>query len=307
MTRAEEGQSDPMTGDPWSQATHITLNHGEQPVLMLGPQIEEEQTRPVRMCNELFVADNLQRLKRFDATPQGEEPKGEAEQPLYVEAPGPDPEPTKIHHHGHHGHGHNHGHSHGHGHGHGHDHGHNHGHHGHFKSAEDNSGTTTNGQSTPMQLTNQEMQAVLDSMATQSGQQTPMVGQEWKHRPQPVHLTDGNKQSVDALVSQFEQMTGRSGSTMDQTVSMQNPMVGQEWQHRHRAMMQGPPQMIAQQWTHRPNQQALNSGSPMLGAAAPTSSDVLSAGADQTFNLQSLNAVSFGFSFVFLLSFLLNV
>lgn len=264
VTRADDGQSDPMTGDEWSQAQHITISadeHGTPPVLMLGtpmmgspmmaedtPQLEE-QSRAVRMCD-------LLRMKRFDATSEDEEPKREptntADPAMFVEEPEPEPEPTKvIVHHGN-------GHHHGHGHLHGHNHGHGHGSHVIFKDADGNSDGMSNG---PNQLSNADMQALLDAMSSRLSQRNPMVGQEWKHRPQPVHVSEENKQAVDALVARFEQMTGRSGSTMDQAVSMQNPMLG----------------------------------SSILGATPPSASDAVSAGAQQMVNIPSLNPVSYIF------------
>lgn len=260
QTRAnDDDQSDPMTGDEWSQAHHITINGDETPVLMLGTPIMEqdaaqieEQSRTARMCD-------LLRMKRFDATSADEEPKDEptntADPSMFVEAP--EPEPTKFHH------------SHGHGHAHG--HGHSHGH--HFlvkedKSDDGNSDSMPNGRK---QMSNQEMQAFMDQLSSQVSQRNPMVGQEWKHRPQPVHVSEESKQAVDAAVAQFEQMTGRSGSMMDQAVAMQNPMSGQQFAVND------------------------NSGSSMLGATAPSASDVLSAGVQQMVNLPPINPVSFIF------------
>lgn len=283
---ADDGESsaDPMTGDVWSQAHQITIEHDQVPVLMLGQEQEQEQeedqNRPTRMCAEQLADDSLLRLKRFDATKPDEESKKEntADESLNTETPSP---PKKDHQNQ------------------------------RNKNEEENQHTvdeliaqfekmsgrsgSTMDQEVLMPFVGSQ-QMMMSEMSPQLDQQNPMLGQQW-HHGQHALMQGTPNQFVN-----YESPLGQAwnvdpnGNTqpmmnmMSPMLGQQNPMLEQQWSHQHQL------NHFADPATAQMND---NSESTMLGASPPSALDILSAGAEQMFNPQSLESVSFIFPFIF--------
>lgn len=309
MTRVNDEQSmaEPMIGDTWSHMENVN-EHDTPPVLMMSsPQADGQ----IMMISSPAQEKNLPRLKRFDENEKAEKIMSESTADQLSNTGGSSSaqiednakvgdewKPLSS-------------------------------------AAKMNSMLTQEWkhQQKPNHLSNENTQVIRNGMPSQMRQQNPMLAQEWK--PNQNHVTDANKHAVDELISEFEQMTGKSGDTMDQDVmqvsmphymmmsesspllGQQNPMLGQEWKHRPLALEQTSNNfmtqetMLGQEWQHHqqpihfeqqnPTQMSVNNEPPMLGSP-PSAHDVLAAGIGQLFN-PHLHNIHDTVSFVFHLYF----